>query len=426
MQRILKILLLAPFIAVAATAVWGQDVDYGDADRVLPAAKALPPEMIEGEHFKVLDPVVNKFCLDQFRIQSDYGEFEAYGQMMLRIRLREIAALGRIEKVKASEVWIKAAGREVGQSVTAMGRIIVHPVRTAKGIKEGIAKRFRKTKRDVVEDVGTATGEGTAGDKAAKLGSRFLGIEKSYRQWSKRLGVDPYTSNPVLQNELQRVAKIDAGAALGAKIIVPRLPGTGLIRDVYSAVWSYDPRELVELNTRSLVEIGIPRELMDELFAQQFFTPSTTTALVAALVDLEGVGDRHILVEQALPTYSEPEAMYFLECILMAAWFHSNEEPLMKMIGGTGIPVGQTESGRIIAFDGSDFSHWREYTVSLANEFNDAYKHISANREVWIAGEAAQSYKDQVEGLGWKVRTGNRVKYLPRIPWGILPEEEED
>jgi len=424
MRENTKFIALLTAVILVSAGGWSEEPQYTNADRVLPAAKALPPEMVEGEHFKVLDPVVNIFCLDQFRIQSDYGEFEAIGQMMLRVRLREIAALGRIEKVKASEVWIRAAGREAGKSVTAVGQVVAHPVRTAKGVKNGIARRFRKVKREVVQDVETVSGKGTASGKATTLGSRFLGLDKSYRQWSKRLGVDPYTSNTVLQQQLQRVARVDAGAAFGSKFIVPRLPGTGLIRDVYSAVWSHDSRELLELNTKSLVEVGIPQELMDGLFGQEFFTPSTTTALVAALVDLEGVGDRFILVEQALPTDSEPEAMYFLECILMAAWFHSNEEPLVKMIGGTGIPVGQTESGRIIAFDGSDFPHWREYTVPLANEFNDAYKDISDHREIWIAGEAAQSYKDQVEKLGWKVRTGIRSKYLPRIPWGILPEEE--
>ena len=95
-----------------------------------------------------------------------------------------------------------------------------------------------------------------------------------------------------------------------------------------------------------------------------------------------------------------------------------------RILAGTGVPVGLAESGRVVAFDASDFHHCIEYTVPLASDFNDAYKNVSRNREVWIAGNAAASWKAEVEGLGWKIRTGTRTLYLPKIPWGILPTEE--
>ena len=166
--------------------------------------------------------------------------------------------------------------------------------------------------------------------------------------------------------------------------------------------------------------------MLDAFFEIDALTPSIITSLVGALVELDGVANREIIIEQALPTKTESGANYFLECVAMAAWFHTNEEPLVRMVGGTGIPVGITKSGRLIAFDGSDFPHWSDRMAEIAREFDSTYRPLSDDREFWIAGKAAGSFKSRIGELGWKAVTGVRGKYLPKIPWGMLPNEYND
>jgi len=99
-------------------------------------------------------------------------------------------------------------------------------------------------------------------------------------------------------------------------------------------------------------------------------TTKEITVLVSAIAELDGVANREIILAQPAPTESEAEAFYFLECVLVFSWFHSNEERLTHIIGGSGIPVAMTDSGRLIAFNGTDFPYWTETTSSLAREFS--------------------------------------------------------
>ena len=114
--------------------------------------------------------------------------------------------------------------------------------------------------------------------------------------------------------------------------------------------------------------------------------------------------------------------MFFAESLMMAHWFHVNLAPAERMLGGTLIPVVLTQDGRVIAFAASDFEYWTKLTGPIAAEFNQQYKDISRQREVWIADNVSPGYVRGVSNLGWSVRSDLRSRVLPEIPWGLQDE----
>jgi hypothetical protein len=134
---------------------------------------------------------------------------------------------------------------------------------------------------------------------------------------------------------------------------------------------------------------------------------------------MKGVGDRWVVVEQALTVKSEVDAIWFMETVVMAGWFHSKQAPLTRMVAGTGVPAALTKDKRLIVFTGADYTYWTKDVGQISRDFTKIYNKLSPRREVWVAGRASPKFISGVKRLGWIVQSGIRAKYLSRIPWAI-------
>ena len=74
------------------------------------AAQLLTPAQLNGPHHVVAEKVDTEGYFHEFRIQSDFGTFDASGRTMLAVRLHEIEALAQLDEVSKTEVFLKSAG----------------------------------------------------------------------------------------------------------------------------------------------------------------------------------------------------------------------------------------------------------------------------------------------------------------------------
>ena len=396
-------------------ATWAQTDEH--TDHSLEVSRVLPPELIKGPHHEVVDPVVNYFALDQFTVKSDFGDVAAYGQLDLRIKLREIQAIAALKKETKASLTAKTVLEEGKETLHSAGQVARHPVKALKGLGSGIKARFKKTVRDVKEDVELARSD--AENKGEVLAGRMLGVAKARREWAEKLQIDPYTRNEVLSAELDRVATIEAGVKLGTKWLLPSIPGVSFMRDVYSLVTTMDRRELIEYNTRQLVGAGADPAKIESFLNHPHFSATAATAMVAAIAELEGVEDRLVILDQALTAESYVDALFFLESTAMAIWYHSNQQPLSAMLHETGLPAALTQDGRVVVFAAIDFPHWSEELAALMREMQDAYEDVSPRRELLLAGNAQGVFKDHIREMNWDVRINLRDEYLGMLPWAV-------
>ena len=409
-------------ILFACTSTIAQEHD--DADHVLEVERAIPEFMIQGPHHRVVSPVVNRFALDEFNIETDVGaSFEAIGQLQLRIRLREIYAIAALQSVAGSTVARDAAVREGRKTITAVAQVGRHPIRSAKGLASGIGQRFRKWTRDVVEDAQIAMSSRSGAEKRALLAERWLGVDESRRRIAGELNIDPYTDNTLLRDELDLVARADAGANIGAKLLIPRIPVADIMRNVHSLVTTRDYRQLLDYNRKRLQQLGVPAESITLLLESEHFNPTAVSLLISLIVELDGVQNQVILFDQALASDSSIDGLFLIESIAMAVWYHQNETPLMQVYLTTGLPAGRDSTGQLVVFAATDFPHWTHVQADVVRQLDFAYKPFSASPMLMLAGNASGEFRSEVSDLGWQIRYNVRNEYLPSLPWAATDEE---
>ena len=387
-----------------------------------PAFKAkdiLPAELLSSEHHRVLETVQNDGYLNHYLIQSDYGDFDAHGRTMLRIRVREVAALAELDKVSKTGVFLKAAADAGIEDIKVITHLATHPLETVKGIPSGIAGLFRKVGNVMtdVADAGTelATGatDGNAVDAAAEAGELVgdvAGLPAVERRWAQKLRVDPYTSNETLSAAISEVAKVELAASTGAGFAVPSVPGMTYISGVNDVVWKKGPSELREENRLALLAMGATEDGAAAFLDSEHFSTSLRSVMVAALNRMDGVEGREILVGQALGASSEIDAWFFGVSTILVSWFHENEAPVDRLVGGINMPVMRTMDGRMVSILPVEHLSWTETIEAAAGRFTalaDA-QGIGGGRELWFGGTASDRCVEELSARGWTVRQNIR------------------
>ena len=240
-----------------------------DDDEPAPTFKAsalLAPSVIRGAHHKVGESVRTDGSFHEFTLSSSLGTFEALGRSQLTVRIKEIEALAALSEVSKTEVFLKAAGQsvvKVGQGVAAAA---TNPTETAKGVGAGV-KRFgvnlgRRAHRAVESADGNSEADAAAQEKdsaAESAAMSVLGVSSAMRLWAAKVGVDPYTTNVVLRDALESIAKVDAAGSIATKVVLPIPQVVGMTSTVSSLVWGKDPEEVRKINEERLGESRGPR-----------------------------------------------------------------------------------------------------------------------------------------------------------------------
>jgi hypothetical protein len=382
----------------------------------LPTFKAsaiLPANRVKGPLFTVADTVKNDGFLNDFHITTpDFGDYDVQGKTMLLVRLQEIAALGELQKVSKSEVFLKSAGTSVVNVGKGVGKAVTDPVDTAKGIGAGV-KRFgvnlgRKTKRAAEsatdDDDDKEGGDTSTEEKAEGAAYSIFGVTGAQRRWAQKVGVDPYSSNKVLRDALQGIGKVDAAGGIAAKVAVPIPMVVSTTASVSNLVWGKDPEELRKLLEKQIEELGASKEVSEAFFKNKVMTPTHWVTIVTALYAVKAKGSADY-IDTAATAKSEREAVFFSESAQMLQKLHA-QSPVEALLTDTRVMVAKTKDGRALALLPGDYMPWTEKLATGAKELGErTQKEIGAtSREIWISGDFSPTAKQELRTLGWGAR----------------------
>ncbi len=395
-----------------------------EGPRTFQASELLKPAQIKGPHHTVAASVKTEGYLHVFDITSDYGPLEAEGEAMLVMRLHEVGALAELDKVSKSEVFLKAAGTSVLNVGKGFAAAVKDPGATAKGVGGGV-KRFgtnlgRKAKRTTDKAVDSVAGDDdkAEGDsksttaKAADAGTGMaysvLGVSSASRRWAQKIGVDPYTTNPILKKALTDIGQIDAAGGIAAKVVVPVPMVVSTTASVGNLVWSKDPEELLKLNEQTFKELGVGGDTMKQLQLSKGFTVSLHTRLATSLgaVRVPGCGD---YVATAAEADTEREALFFVESAAMLARFHQ-KSPVVAVLPDSRALVAKTKDGRAVVMLPVDWVRWTEAYDKASSEVETRAKaELGATKlELQMTGSMSAVAKKEMAGRGWTV-----VEHVP-------------
>lgn len=379
------------------------------------ASRILPANLLKGPHHTVAEEVTAEGNYQTFHVTSDYGDFYVEGRTMLTVRLAEIDALARLDEVSKSAVFVKAAGGaflNIGKGFVAA---VTDPKATAKGIGSGI-KRLgvnigRVSKRAVqsaknddkeAEDKSTLS---KTGDAAGGAALSILGVNGAARRWAQKLGVDPYTTNPVLHDALVSIGKIDAAGGIAAKIVVPLPMILSTTATVGGLVWGKDPEEVRKINEARLAEIGVSKEAAAVFFKNPNFTLTSQTRFVAALHAVKAPGSVGY-VAAAAAAEDERDGLFFVESAELLSGL-DKARPVSLVLDDSRALVAKTERGAVALLP---FDHVR-WTESLAESSTDlavrAHREFAVSAlELQVTGTVTEAAKEHLAASGWTIVEG--------------------
>jgi hypothetical protein len=379
-----------PVLALAALAAASLAfaAAYEEA-RSFKASEVLEPAQIKGPHYQVAADVPTSGFFHEFKLVTDFGTLEVEGRGPLLGRIHEVGAIAQLDEVSKSEVFLKSAGTSLINTGKGVAAVVKDPEATAKGMGAGV-KRFgtnlgRKAKRTTAKAVDSASkddeekgegGDASTTDKAAKgaatVADSVLGVNGASRKWAQKVGVDPYTTNPVLRKALVDLGRIDAAGGLAAKIAVPVPPVVSGTAKVGNLVWGADPEAVLKASEKSMTEMGVGADVIKQLYLAKGFTLTLHTRLVAALraVNAKGCAD---YVATAAESDNEREALFFVQSAEMLQGLHE-KRPVAAVLPDSRAMVAKTKDGAAVVVLPVDHLRWTAQVEKALGEIGGRAK----------------------------------------------------
>jgi hypothetical protein len=398
------LLLLLPLSLLAQDAL--------EQPPTLSAATILKPEFAAGPGFTVRDPVPTYGGRNGYMIDSDFGVFEADGNVMLTRRVREIAAIAKLREVSRTDEYKQALGAAVASPLLVAKGLVENPVSTVTGVPKGLWKFMNRAGQGIKERADGRERSEYEDSNAAQL----IGFSKAKRDVALKLGVDPYSSNPALQKELNGVswaayagkmtftlatAPVSGGAGLA-------LTATGVTSTFDSAIRDQSPTDLRLANLKRLLAMDCPRSDADAFLNNNAFSPSVQTALVMHLDSMQGVANRVSFIRLAgTQAEGEGDAIFFSQTSAILAQLHANGRTLSRLDVLGALPVALGADGTAIVALEWDYASWTANAANFVAQLKSAKlgKKASTGYLIALSGDASPATQQQLSAAGVTLAT---------------------
>jgi hypothetical protein len=404
---------------------------------VLPAAELMPPELLQSPFYQIDEWILTNGLLTKTVLRSALGDFEAEGPGMVAVRAAEIQALEVLSKAETLDIFQKALQAALGRTGQSLRAVAAHPVDTISGVPAGIGRFFRRVTRDVttgVQKIGDAArqrqAQNAAGqpdsditkaalEGAATVARGLVGYDDSRRRLARYLGVDPYTTNPILAQKMDEATWVVWGGEFGPEQLVGLVPGGSAVkftRDwVSDLVWVMTPGDLRVAMQQQLTALGVEQEPIDRFLRQKWFTDSIRLALVESMVALGAGPGRPDIIDWALTADSETQARFMAGSVAILARSHLTAAPVTRL-GVAGTLLGETADGTVVVPAAVDYVSWTERVADFVGRPDLA---SAKARRLCLAGTLSPRTRQELAARDWIVE--ERLSILPPASHGPPP-----
>ena len=340
---------------------------------------------------------------------------------MLGIRITEINALVTLKKANDAAILAGGAVDAFGDMFTGAVSTVTNPVQTLEGVPAGLNRCLAlragggsRRGEDRREPGGHSAGQGAStlsmvGQGSESVARGVLGVNTAERQWAEKLGVDPYTTNPVLRKALNRVAELEAAGRFSKNLIpggavLTAISAASSVNDLVYKDWD----EVERLNEERLTRMGVSPQVSEAFRLNRAYSETRQTRLIAALDRLQGVPGRAGYVERAARADVESRAQFFQEGAELMAIFQRTQAPLARLLPEVGGAGALTADNRVLQIVNADYVVWTEDMADHADHITAQAQAAfpGAKPEVWLTGQVSPRTRDELRARGWTVFEG--------------------
>ncbi len=399
--RSLLIFTLLSFSTLTAQAAYEQAAD-------LQAHSILKPEMLKGENFTVQDVVKNDGLFNHYTVETRFGSFKADSTFALKNLINEINAITEMKKVETDDAAIEALKQSGANAVAGIKQLASDPKGTVEGAATGITNLFKRAKGTVGSRKATDAEDGTL--------EQLVGISKSKGKIANKFGVNVYSQNEALQEELTRLGHADFLGGLGVSVASSFVPGVGGLvlstssaaRLLNEAINTTPASELWLQNKEKLIAMGMDSDTVELFLNNPSFSPAESTVMVAALDSMKGVDNLDLFIMVALQAADPTLASVITKITVMTAAYHKNISPLKTVTQLARLTQGVRKDGARIVVLPTDYIIWNKRVDEITRrETKDI------EQELWVLGAVSKQAAENYQKQGWKVHTNVSAELFP-------------
>jgi hypothetical protein len=455
------LLALACVLARCALASAACPTDCAQEDEpYLNAAALMQPSLLSGPNFKVVPEVEVRGYMANFVIDTPYGPLHADSAELLAVRVAEIPALEALDRASRTGAFAHALAERGRKTGAAIANVAAHPIDTVTGLPAGVVRYLRKqldtwggraqsladqTSRRA-ENNGdpyrapsgpmTAGREGAHADDPAheekknrawyaRIGSetgreakRYLKYSQQRRDMAKFLGVDPNSTNPILNEQLDALAWAAVGGNFSAGEALATVTGTaatviGDTGQLNQYVLQTDPEQLRETIHKRLQKFCSDDDSIRSFLRRGGFSDTLRVALTESIEKLDVHDGCNELIELAATTRGEVEARYLTDALkLIRRQVPASSSGKLLVLGAA--LAWRTADGKLLLPLPVDYLTWSHDI----DDFFDQAAFAAKDKTVLVGGEASMPVQRRIAERGWNM--------VLRAPYEGSPEYAQD
>ncbi len=382
-----------------------------------PGTLSTPPplksKILKSEYHEVDRQVFNDGLFNQYNIKSSFGNFKANSTSALKVLVHELSAIAAMKKVETNDTMVESFKQSGGKTVDGIRNLVTDPGGTFEGAVSGVGSLFNRAKETVGRRKVTK-------NEDSKI-EQFIGLSKAKGEIATKYGVNMYSRNKVLQEELDRLARADYLGGLGIGLATSVVSGagglflttSGTARLLNETINATPASELWLQNKNKLLAMKMNEDTVKLFLNNPAFSPAQMTVLVTALESMKGIVNRDLFITIALQASDSDMANVITATAVMTARYHKNISPLVKLASLGRLARSEKKDGTVVVVLPTDYIIWSKKVADIAN-FLTAQKSgdTGGQFEIWTLGDLSPLANDKLKGMGWKVHTnaGSQLK----------------
>jgi hypothetical protein len=408
--------MLAALLLITSQVVSALAAANFERPPVLDVTQLVPAKLLKGQGFRVetkvpTDGIMGTYTLiaDKETFGEDAGTYEVRSREMLELRLSEIPAIIKLDETSKTKTFVTAMGATAVKPLESAGHMVMHPVETATGLPGGVGRLFGRVGAGAGHLWNTATdsekgGFGEAAEQTGTITKDALGYEQERRELAKKLGVDPYTTNPILKKKLDEIATVafygHVGVNTAISVAVPAsLIITG-VRVTDNLVWDTPRGDLIVRVEDKLQELQVPKAQISAFTHNPAIPLSLQVAVVENLGRLSNVPGRRDVVRLMGSVEIESQARFLATSLRMLLEYHDKKKPITA-VAAPGPLIGQDRDGMLILPAPVDYVSWTERVASFAK--SPSFLAVP-QRTLWLVGQMSPRANKEFAANGWTVQ----------------------
>jgi hypothetical protein len=344
---------------------------------MLKASDLLPTDQLQGSSHRVREQVATDGFMAHFEIDTDFGTFEAVGVPQVRNRITEADAIRKLVNTSKSDLFAEGMKRSIEQPIDAVKNIITSPVESVKQAPKTVGHFFSKVGASIgrgVEKVKKGNEEGnapSAGD-VGNTAKNAAGFDKAKLDTAKQLGVDPYSDNARLQEEMDKVTwaffagglPLRIGAAVAsAGVTLTATNMVGIPEETYALTQS----ELALRDSRSLQAMGLKENDIKDFQIQPSLSTTRRHRIVKSLETFANTAGRGRIILLANSCETSGQADFLIAALSMLAERQRSGAADYKELHVFGrLPGATTATGALEVPAPVDHVTWTEQVAAFA------------------------------------------------------------